>query len=238
MLTHPTNLPLYSINTLAGSVLVVAPHPDDETLGCGGAIALLRHLGCAVRVLIVSDGTASHPRSRKYPAPKLRLLRETETLEALAILGVDAAEVTFLRLQDGAVPTVNSPGFATAVAGCHSYIQTVKPQTIFLPWRNDPHGDHRATWMLMVAALESLSKPRMIEYPIWDWDWRQRREITVAVSGWRLDIAEVLETKKEAIAAYRSQTTNLIDDDPGGFRLTPQMLANFTRTWEVYLEVI
>jgi hypothetical protein len=42
--------------------------------------------------------------------------------------------------------------------------------------------------------------------------------------------------KQQAIAAYRSQTTNLIDDDPEGFRLTPEMLANFAHPWEVYLE--
>jgi hypothetical protein len=46
----------------------------------------------------------------------------------------------------------------------------------------------------------------------------------------------VVELKQQAIAFYRSQTTNLIDDDPEGFCLTPEMLANFTRPWEVYLE--
>jgi LmbE family N-acetylglucosaminyl deacetylase len=56
------------------------------------------------------------------------------------------------------------------------------------------------------------------------------------ITAWRLDISDVVEVKKQAIAAYRSQTTNLIDDDPEGFRLTPEMLANFTRNWEVYIE--
>jgi hypothetical protein len=46
----------------------------------------------------------------------------------------------------------------------------------------------------------------------------------------------VVELKQQAIAAYCSQTTDLIDDDPEGFRLTPEMLANFTRPWEVYIE--
>lgn len=47
----------------------------------------------------------------------------------------------------------------------------------------------------------------------------------------------MLELKLQAIAAYRFQTTDLIDDDPEGFRLTPEMLANFIHPWELYLEV-
>ena len=47
----------------------------------------------------------------------------------------------------------------------------------------------------------------------------------------------MVKLKQEAIACYRSQITNLIDDDPEGFRLTPEMLLNFARPWEVYLEL-
>ena len=56
------------------------------------------------------------------------------------------------------------------------------------------------------------------------------------MTSWLLDIGAVVELKQQAIAAYRSQTTDLIDDDPEGFRLTDVMLANFTRPWEVYFE--
>ena len=69
-----------------GKTLVVAPHPDDESLGCGGAIALLRKFGREVSVLTMSDGTLSHPNSVKFPPEKLRELRENEMLAALEIL--------------------------------------------------------------------------------------------------------------------------------------------------------
>lgn len=233
-------LPLRSVHTIAGSALIVAPHPDDETLGCGGAIALLRALGYAVHVLVISDGTRSHPRSLKYPAPRLQALREAETLEALSTLGVDQLDVTFLRLPDGSVPTAASPGIRGAVTRCRTCLATLQPETIFLPWRFDPHPDHRATWKLIRTALLYTDKsPRLIEYPIWDWDPEQG-DLTAfkQVTAWRLDIRAVLETKKQAIAAYRSQTTNLIDDDPEGFQLTPAMLSNFARPWEVYLEAL
>ena len=238
-LTDPTVLPLRAATTIAaGSALVVAPHPDDETLGCGGAIALLRSLGCAVRVLVISDGTMSHPRSRKYPATALRALREAETRSAMAVLGVDASFVTFLRFKDGAIPTLDAD--TNAVASCRTSIAAFAPKTIFLPWRYDPHPDHRATWKLIHTALVYLPyTPRKIEYPIWDWDSEQRGSTPASeqVTAWRLDISKVLALKQTAITAYPSQTTDLIDDDPQGFRLTPAMLANFARPWEVYLEV-
>ena len=250
-------VPLLPIQAIAtGKVLVVAPHPDDETLGCGGAIAVLRSLGCQVHILVISDGTQSHPRSRKYPAPALRALREAETLEATAILGVDRSEVAFVGLPDGAIPTID-PAFTDAVAQCHRHLAAFTPNTIFLPWRYDPHPDHRATWQLIHQALEVVSasprlsltassplatyqSPRLIEYPIWDWDPKQRSNLPEPdfVKVWRLDISAVVQLKQQAIAAYRSQTTDLIDDDPEGFQLTLEMLANFTRPWELYLEVI
>ena len=71
-----------------GTTLVVAPHPDDESLGCGGAIALLRQQEQTVQVLFVSDGSMSHPNSQKYSAEARRDLREQEARNALAILGV------------------------------------------------------------------------------------------------------------------------------------------------------
>ena len=236
----PLAAPLRSIDSIASNfVLVVAPHPDDETLGCGGAIALLRAAGCTVQVLVMSDGTLSHPRSIKYPAPRLRALREGETLEALSVLGVKQTETSFFRFQDGSVPSSESSEFQEAVNRCHKFIQTLNPKTIFLPWRFDPHPDHRSTWQLIRAAVALLDYlPRVIEYPIWDWDATQRgNELDRGhFSGWRLDIGSVLKLKQDAIAAYRSQITDLIGDDPAGFRLTPEMLGNFAHPWELYLE--
>src|ERR1700730_3905373 len=65
-----------------GGIVVVAPHPDDETLGCGGLIALESRLGRNIQVVVISDGVGSHPNSRRYPPDKLRDLREGETRAA------------------------------------------------------------------------------------------------------------------------------------------------------------
>jgi len=145
-------------------------------------------------------------------------------------------DVTFCGMQDGSISTQ----YISAIASCSAYLREVAPQIIFLPWRYDPHPDHQATWKLIDTALRNLdSSPRIIEYPIWDWDPEQRGKLTESenVTSWHLDIAAVVKLKQQAIACYRSQITNLIDDDPEGFRLTSEMLLNFTRPWEVYLEV-
>lgn len=223
--------PLYSVAEIAvNRALIVAPHPDDETLGCGGAIALLRSIGCDVRVLIVSDGTLSHPNSQKYPRLALRELRESETISALAILGVEKTAITFLRLPDG--------GIANQNPDLSHYLTQIAPQLVFVPLRYDPHPDHRASFQLISKAINSLNQtPRLVEYPIWDWDVQQRGNWDDArLTSWRLDISFVVALKQKAIASYRSQITNLIDDDPQGFQLTSEMLANFTRPVEVYLE--
>jgi LmbE family N-acetylglucosaminyl deacetylase len=242
-------LPLRALDDLPlAPVLVVAPHPDDETLGCGGAIAQLRSQGYPVQVLVISDGTRSHPRSKQYPAPRLQQLRESETLAALALLQVEANCVTFLGLPDGAVPAPDSAWFAQALAQapppaqaaveqCRAYLKRVLPQTIFLPYQHDPHRDHRASWQLVQAALAVLPQPpRQIEYPIWDWDPHQRQPLARGYEAWRLDIAGQVALKRQAIDCYRSQTTDLIQDDPTGFRLSPAMIANFLHPWEIFLE--
>lgn len=240
LLANPAQIPLRSVDAIAsGATLVVAPHPDDECLGCGGAIALLRQLNNVVNVVVVSDGTGSHPNSRRYPAPALRALREQESRAALSRLGVMLNQVTFLGLKDGAVPTRISPDFDAALTQIKTYLKTLSPQTVFLPWRRDPHADHRATWELFTAAMTQMKVSiRQIEYLIWDWDPAQRGDAPLPsdLTPWRLDISSVVDLKQQAIAQYRSQITNLIDDDPEGFCLTPEMIAHFAHPWELYLE--
>ncbi len=224
-----------------GKTLVVAPHPDDESLGCGGVIALLSRFGLPVSVLLVSDGTGSHPNSQKYPAPALRDLREREAKAALSRLGATPESAAFLRLKDGAVPSESAPDFAHAVALVRSFLADYQPQTILLPWRRDPHPDHRATSQIIQAALATLiGRPRLLEYPVWAWERAAPEDNPQPheVAAFRLDISSVQAVKRSAVDAHQSQVTHLIDDDPQGFWLSPEVIAHFERPWEVYLEVL
>ncbi|MGB3300165.1 MAG: PIG-L family deacetylase [Phormidesmis sp.] len=247
-LAEPSAFELRTISTLAAPLLVVAPHPDDETLGCGGAIALLQSQPPNsqppnsqppnIHILVISDGTQSHPNSQRYPAAKLRALRQNETLRAMKILGVANAAVSFLNLPDTQVPQIGSSGFAAAVRRAQTYLASLPLKTILLPWRYDPHCDHQATYQIIKAAADPAI--RLVEYPIWDWDSQQTAELagSVAIAPWRLDIHSVVALNQQAISAYRSQTTRLIDDDPTGFQLSAQMLKHFQVPWEVFIEEI
>lgn len=221
-----------------GSTLVVAPHPDDESLACGGAIALLRGRNIPVSVLVISDGTGSHPNSCQYPAPVLGKLRQTEALESLQVLGVAAEYVTFLGLRDGEVPGLGTEGFPATLDRCQAYLEHLKPQTILLPWPGDRHRDHRTTWELITTTIADWRPaPQLLEYAVWTGGQPIETLDLGDRSIWGLDITPVLSQKRTAIACHRSQTTDLINDDPQGFRLTPEVLARFTQPEEIYLEV-
>ena len=222
-----------------GSALVIAPHPDDESLGCGGTIALLRQQGYSVHVLFVSDGTMSHPNSPSYPPERLRQLRESEALDALHILNVPAENAVFMRQPDTRVAAPDSPGFADAVGFVHTLLQTLKPTTVLVPWRRDPHRDHRASWQILTAALAKLpARPRVLEYLIWLWELGTDDDMPRAdeMEVWRVPIESVMAQRNRAIAAHRSQVTRLIDDDPTAFYLSPALLTHFNAPLELFLE--
>lgn len=240
-LADPVSLPLRAAETARdlGPTLIVAPHQDDESLGCGGLIALLRSSGVPVTVLFVSDGTGSHPQSRDFPPDRLRDTREAEAREALQILGGAPDATIFLRFRDTAVPMVGTADFAPSTERVGQVLADVRPETIVLPWRRDPHCDHQAAWQLIRAALTAQRRqPRLLEYPIWVWELAGAGDLPRGgeVDGWRLDITTVLAQKQAAIAAHRSQLGELIADDPSGFCLLPHVLEHFTHPWEIYLE--
>ncbi len=230
------SLPFADLDTLApGTSLILAPHPDDETLACGGLIASLCARGHPPVILVVTDGTGSHPGSASYPPARLKAVREAELRKAAAILGVATQRVHFLELPDTRAPHEGA-GFTAAVQEIARVVGTCDVATIFASWEHDPHGDHKAAARMARAAARSTGA-RLLFYPVWGWLLPAEQELPLAqMTGARLDITAVLSRKQRAIAAHASQTSDLISDDPNGFRLPPDMLALFERPFEVFLE--
>jgi LmbE family N-acetylglucosaminyl deacetylase len=225
-----------------GRVAVFAPHPDDESLGCGGLIARLKDAGSRVHVVVMSDGSFSHPNSRRYPGPKLAALRQTEARAAVARLGLDPANaLEFLGLPDGAVPgEAGTAAFAAAVEAVADLLSRWGVDTVVAPLRGDAHDDHRAAFRIIDAALDRLERrPRLLEYGIWGTPGRAGVAIDPDQTPFRhyfIDVSGVLRRKRAAIACHRSQISNLIDDDPTGFRLSPRTIAHFSTRWETFHE--
>lgn len=224
-----------------GTTLVVAPHPDDESLGCGGLLAMLGDAGIACFALLVSDGTQSHPHSKAYDANARAALRDAEWREALRWLGVPEQRLLRLGLVDGRLPLPGQAAFAAAATRCRAAIDRVGPQTMLVPWRRDPHPDHRASHALVGAALAGRETvPRLLEYAVWATERGTALDQPRAgeVRTWRLDIASAVERKRRAIAAHRSQLGEVITDDPHGFTLAPEMRARAERPVEHFFEAL
>lgn len=231
----------YSRQSIAefGPTVVLAPHPDDESLGCGGIIALLRQLGVSVSVIFVSDGSMSHPQSIKYPQPVLALLREEEAVQASEILGVEKDRVYFMRLKDSMIPMPGKFGFEASVEQMTELLQRTGAQTMITPWRRDPHRDHRATWHIAASAVAALNRAiRVIEYPIWLWERAATEDYPLPgeMHFMRADVSDVLLQKNQAIHAHKSQVTRMIDDDAEGFWLSPEAIAHFQKPFEIFFE--
>jgi LmbE family N-acetylglucosaminyl deacetylase len=189
--------------------IVVAPHPDDESLGCGGLIAEACRQDLRGKVVIVSDGAA---------------------------LGLKPEDMLFLRLPDRFVPHAGEEA-ERAIAVIVDCVREFDAGSIFVSWRHDPHCDHEASYRIAREVQRRVSEVRLFEYVIWGHTLPPSTKVGSIQSGFRICLDdETLERKRRAIAAHRSQTSDLIDDDPAGFLFTQIDLAYFDRAYEFFLE--
>jgi len=220
----------------SGGLVVVAPHPDDESLGCGGLIAEAGAEQRPTRVVIVTDGTGSHPGSSSYPEERLRSLRQEEAREAVGALGLDPdRDLVFLRLPDRFARS-EGPDAQRAVDAIVGCVNEVGADALFVTWRHDPHCDHQASYNIARAVQNRVPHLRLYEYSVWGSALPPATPIEEAFFGFRIRIAAHLDKKRRAIAAHRSQTTDLIDDDPYAFRLSAEDLARFDWPYEIFFE--
>ena len=218
-----------------GNLLVLAPHPDDESLGCGGLITLLKKADKSVKIVFLTSGDASHLNSKSHSSENLALIRQNEAKTACELLGVNITDLLFLRLKDSKLPLLNFDDLKNVSNTILDRFSEF--DSLALPWRRDPHDDHRVTYQIGEIILNLLRKKvTKIEYPIWLWkngikkDWPMVEE----VSAYRLDISKVRIQKKLAIQSHSTQLGKVIHDDPEGFVLTEELLAPFLSDFEYY----
>ena len=204
--------------------VVVAPHPDDEVIGAAAVIGMLIRRGSRVTVVIVSDGAASHPDSRRWPRARLTAERYRESRRALRRLGVPAGAIRYLGLPDGAV--------AGRIGDCTRALRGIVragtgADLIVGPAADDAHPDHRA----VAAALQGLTgRARRLAYPVWPPQSRARGRSRIAA------MPGGAAAKRSLIRLHRTQL-GAIGDDPAGFAIARHELDAFCRPLEAFVEV-
>jgi LmbE family N-acetylglucosaminyl deacetylase len=169
-------------------VLVLAPHPDDEALGCGGTIALHADQGDPVHVIIATDGAAGDPEGH-YRGADYAALREEEARRAAHILGVTSLE--FWGYPDGGLAEVT--GLSERVVEA---LMAIRPGLVYHPSTAEVHSDHSALARAVVRALRAVATPpQAAAYEVW----------AALQPSHLIDITPVWDRKQKAIEQYETQ---------------------------------
>jgi LmbE family N-acetylglucosaminyl deacetylase len=233
--------------TASRSCLVLAPHPDDETLGAGATIARKRAAGAAVRIVVVADGRHANP-SEVIDEAQLARIRQDEAIAACGALGVESDHVRFAGFEDGTLD-VQVEAVAAVV---RDELCANRPEEVLVPSAIDGHPDHRALRAALRVALASGdAAPVVLEYPVWFWDakaWLDRDARPahkLAQLLWRPLAATLrlqpravrsgpyLDIKCAAFGEYRSQLTNLTGEASWPV-MDPAFVEQFFRRCELF----
>jgi LmbE family N-acetylglucosaminyl deacetylase len=211
-------------------LLVLAAHPDDETLGAGGLIHAAAAAGRDVHVVVATDGEASHPSSRTARPAELARIRRSEVAAAVGALA-PGARLTFLGLPDGRLV-----GFADQLAETMASLLD-RPALVVAPWERDGHPDHEACGVAARRAVTAGSTGTLWQYPIWAWHWddpEHSQLLAASPAGMELGAAG-RAAKRAALGCHVSQHRPLSPQPGDEAVLQPGMLAHFDRDLEVFV---
>lgn len=177
------------------NLLVIAPHPDDDVLGAGGSMAEASAGGRGVFSLYITDGRGSPRIDHSISDEKMAGRREGEALAALKAVG--GAGGFFLRRRSA---ELRGAGGAEALKEMTGILQSIAPNTIYLPAPYERHRTHQICTRLAVDALrQSGVKAALLGYSLWGCFWGEKPRVTV-------DISASIRKKVEAVLAHSTQT--------------------------------
>lgn len=178
----------------AKRVIVFAPHPDDDILGCGGVAALHRQQGAEVTFVYMTSGDAE--KLSGFTGPELARVREEEAKKGAAKVGV--TDLIFLRQPDGKL--ARAQGIVDDVA---MLIDQYQPDLIYIPHKDDGHKDHQTTFWIVEKAVKevprnvpSSKKPVVLCYEV----WTPLQKLTH-----KINVSSVIDTKLDALSEHKSQ---------------------------------
>jgi LmbE family N-acetylglucosaminyl deacetylase len=166
----------------------LAPHPDDESIGCGGAIALHRRQGDRVKIVFATDGGAGDPLGN-YAGSDYPALRRAEARRAGEILGV--SDLVFWNYEDGKLAAARD--LADRLG---ELFVAEKPDIVYRPSVREIHLDHWALGVAVERALQAYFGP-VAAYAYEIWGTVQPTHV--------IDITAIWDVKRKAIEEYESQ---------------------------------
>ncbi|MFW8637562.1 PIG-L deacetylase family protein [Cribrihabitans pelagius] len=212
-------------------LVVLAPHPDDEALACG---VLLAHTfaGAGGHVICITDGSASHPQSLKWPSERLAERRRAEMIEAIECLGGTANDLTWLGLPDSRLHEADA---ASVAADLDAIIVDLGVAHVFSPAVEDHHEDHQAVARMARELRRRRPEWWFYSYPVWSrWDDPRFAENISCHDPVFLPPGNLRDAKRAAISAHRTQLGQIVPDDPSGFVLSPAFVEKFVREDEIF----
>ena len=185
-------------------LVVVAPHPDDEILGCAGLLAGMQGREEQVLLIAVTDGEGSHPGSTVWTAARLRQQRPLESVQALERLGLDTNAMNWQRFS---APDSRVPEHEEQLGAWLSAM--LRPgDRVVTTWRHDGHCDHEATGRASAHAAR-IQHACLIEMPVWAWHWAHQEDPRIPWERAHKLLLDqpLLAHKRQAIDAHVSQVT-------------------------------
>jgi LmbE family N-acetylglucosaminyl deacetylase len=224
----------------AGRVVVVAPHPDDETLGAGGTLAAWAGaVDLEVTVVAVTDGEGSHPGSPTLRPEELAVRRHDERRRALAVLGLDdptagdaAERSSTVAIVRAGLPDGGVAGHRGALAEVLDAVLT-PGATVLAPVPGDGHPDHDVVAEVAgeVAARRGVA---LWCYAVWLWHWADPGTDRPADGAVAVAVPDAARrAKQDAVACFTTQVRPLSPDPRDAAILPPDVLARLLREVEV-----
>jgi LmbE family N-acetylglucosaminyl deacetylase len=205
-----------------GPWLIIAPHPDDESLGAGGLLAGIAGVGGHAFVAFLTNGAGSHLDAPGWTAARVARTRAAEGRHALRRLGVSHPPL-MLGWPDADPYLPEDSTFQSSVRSLVAWCRHLGVRSIAVTWGGEPHCDHEAAATLAAAVADRL-RAQLYEYLVWGWtnpDLRSQLRKRQIVS---IDTAVATPRQRRAIACHRSQTGTRIVGARDAFRLPRAMI--------------
>lgn len=194
----------------SSTIVLLAPHMDDEALACGGLIAKLPNKQ-NIHIIYATDGMKSPApiiAGRDEISPDLGKIRMRESAEAMKLLGVPEQNLHFLCLPEAELQK-HMQALRNLIL---QKIRGISPQYILVPFRYDRHPDHLAVNHVVAAEIEHGGlHAQLIEYFVYyRWRLMPKRDIRKYVKPqhlYTLDISNVATVKRQSLDCFKSQTT-------------------------------